>query len=229
MRSKIATFLTVIGAVTVLVLAANTAAIAATGKGFLLGKANSADRVTSIARTTNGPVLSVKTRTSTAAPFAVNGKGRVTNLNADKVDGKDAGVLGTRAWVWAYAGSSTASSGHTYTLPNLPAGTYLFNYEVWLGPGSYNGAGDLDCYLNRGSLYGAEAGAPGSGTFGTGVTGSATMTLPAAANVNLICRVSSGTSTWSFSQNQPLRITAVPVTALTLKGMPSAKTVARVK
>ncbi|HWJ11131.1 MAG TPA: hypothetical protein VNS46_17260 [Nocardioides sp.] len=229
MRSKITTFLTVLGAVTVLVLAANTAAIAATGKGFLLGKSNSADRLTSLTRTTPGPVLAVKSKNSTAAPLVVNGKGRVTNLNADKVDGKDASVLGTRALVWTYVGNSPQQSGHTYTLANVPAGTYFFNYEVWLGPGSYSGAGDLDCYLTRGTVYGGEAGAPGNGTFGTGLTGSATMTLPATSNVSLVCRVSSGTSSWTFTQTQPLRVTAIPITTLTNKGLPAAKVAARVK
>jgi len=229
MRSKIMTALTVLGAVTVLVLAANTAALAATGKGFLLGKVNSTSKVSTLARTKPGPVLSVKTKTGNDAPFAVNGKGKVTNLNADTVDGKDASALGTRAWVWSYSGSSSASSSHTYTLTNLPAGTYLFNYEAWLRPSTYNGAGSLDCYLSRGSLYGAESGAPGNAGFGTGVTGAATMTLPAPASVSLTCRVGSGTSTWTFDQSQPLRISAIPISELTLKGFPNARVLPRTK
>ncbi|MFL6155391.1 MAG: hypothetical protein ACJ72D_04850 [Marmoricola sp.] len=219
MRSKITTVLAVLGAVAVLVLAANTAAIAATGKGFLLGKANAASKVTGLARTTAGPALSLKTKKNTDAPLAVNGTGKVTNLNADKVDGLDSSVLGSRALVWAYAGSSAASGSHTYTIKNLPKGSYLFSYEVFLAPGAYNGAGNLDCFLQRDSLYGGEASAPGT-SVGTSISANATMTLVQTSDVKLTCRVLTGTSTWYFSQAQPLRITAVPLTSMTLKGAP---------
>lgn len=221
MRSKFTTVLTVIGAVAVLVLGANGLALAATGKGFLLGKANSASKLTSLTRTTAGPALSLHTTKSTAAPLVVNGGGKVTNLNADKVDGLDSSVLGTRAWVWAYAGSSSATASHTYTLKNLPKGTYQFSYEVFLRPSAYNGAGNLDCYLQRDSLYGGEAGAPGA-SVGTAVSGNATMTLVATSDVKLTCTVTSGTSTWEFTQAQPLRITAVPLTSMILKGAPQS-------
>lgn len=220
MRSKITSALTVLGAVTVLVLAANTATMAATGKGFLLGKANAASKVTGLSRTTAGPALALKTKKTTDAPLVVNGGGKVANLNADKVDGLDSSVLGNRALVWAYAGSSSATSSKTWTLPNLPKGSYQFSYEVFLRPSTYSGSGVLDCYLKRDSLYGGEVGAPGGSVFGTAVAGNATMTLVAPANVSLTCRVSTGTSTWDFTQDQPLRITAEPLTSMTLKGSP---------
>ncbi|MET3961747.1 hypothetical protein ABIE44_001681 [Marmoricola sp. OAE513] len=221
MRSKITSVLTVIGAVTILVLAANTAAMAATGKGFLLGKTNKTSKVSTLSRTAPGPALSLKTKKVSDAPLAVNGSGKVTNLNADKIDGIDSSALGTRALVWAYAGSSSASATHTYTIKNLPKGSYLFSYEVFLRPSTYTGAGNLDCYLQRDSLYAGEQGAPGQ-TIGTAVTGNAVMTLVATADVHLSCSVSSGTSTWEFTQAQPLRITAVPINALTLKGAPQS-------
>ncbi|WP_418059919.1 hypothetical protein [Pimelobacter simplex] len=63
----------------------------------------------------------------------------------------------------------------------------------------------LDCYLSRGSLYGAESGAPGN------------------------ARVSTATSTWTFDQSQPLRISAIPISELTLKGFPNARVLQRSK
>ena len=229
MRSKITTLLTVIGAVTVLVLAANTAAIAATGKGFLLGKANRASKVTGLTRTTPGPALSLRTKRTGDAPFTVNGRGKVAHLNADQVDGKDAGALGTRAWVWSYDGQLPPSSSRAFTLPTLPKGTYLFSYEAWLPTSAYDGAGDLDCYLGHGWGYGGEASGPGSTVFGTSVTGTAVVTLPAAAVVSLYCRVSTGTTDWDFRANQPLRISVVPISELTVKGDPLARVLPRSK
>lgn len=87
------TTLAVLGAVTILVLASNTVAIAATGKGFILGKINSANKQTTLTRTTNGPVLKLNAKSATGTPLAVRGSGKVANLNADKIDGKDSSAF----------------------------------------------------------------------------------------------------------------------------------------
>src|SRR5881409_1949916 len=116
MRSKFLTLLTVVGALTVLVLAGNTVALATTGKAILAGKINTSTKMTSITRTTPGTGLQVKTKSSANSPFAVNGKGKVTNLNADRLDGLDSSVLGTRAYVFTGA-QFAATSDLTYTLP----------------------------------------------------------------------------------------------------------------
>jgi hypothetical protein len=87
------TFLTVIGAVTILVLAANSAVYAATGGKFILGKTNKANKVSTLKRTTSGAALNLVTKSSSNAPLSTNGKGMVANLNADKVDGLDASAL----------------------------------------------------------------------------------------------------------------------------------------
>jgi len=92
MRS-LKTLLTVIGAVTVLVLASNTLALAATGHALILGKKNTANKITKLKRTTEGPALKLKTTSPSASPLVVNGKGKVANLNADKIDGKDSSAF----------------------------------------------------------------------------------------------------------------------------------------
>jgi hypothetical protein len=76
------------------------AAIAATGGNFILGKPNSASSTTSLSAATNGKALQVTNMgTGTAAtalglntasghpPLTVSSGARVTNLNADKLDG----------------------------------------------------------------------------------------------------------------------------------------------
>jgi hypothetical protein len=93
-----ATLLTVMVALT---LATVTPAVAANGGNFLLGKGNLATAVTSVKGTVAGPALQVYNPSpSTAAtaalfqvaaghpPFKVNSATKVTNLNADKVDGQ---------------------------------------------------------------------------------------------------------------------------------------------
>jgi hypothetical protein len=75
---------------------------AATGGNFILGRANTADAPTSLSSGATGPALRL-TNTSTGAgaralglnvaaghaPFSVNSGAKVTNLNADKLDGMD--------------------------------------------------------------------------------------------------------------------------------------------
>ncbi len=63
-------------------------AYAATGGTFLLGKSNTANATTTLARTTKGPALTLKVPTG-AAPLAVTSTGKVVKLNSDLLDGKD--------------------------------------------------------------------------------------------------------------------------------------------
>ena len=108
MRSKLISALTVIGAVTILLLAGNTVALAGTGKGFLLGKTNTTSKATTLKRTAPGAALKITTKKTTDAPIKVNGTGLVANLNADKIDGKDssafapAGVAGKLPVAYGY-------------------------------------------------------------------------------------------------------------------------------
>jgi len=85
----LSTALKTIGLVTAVGLVGNSVSLAATGQGLVLGKGNTAKSATGIQRTTTGPVLSLKNKRATDAPFAVNGRGRVINLNADRLDGLD--------------------------------------------------------------------------------------------------------------------------------------------
>jgi hypothetical protein len=73
--------------------------LAATGGNFILGQPNSASSTTALSAGTTGPAFRV-TNTSTGtggsfnvasghAPFTVNSGTKVTNLNADKLDGLD--------------------------------------------------------------------------------------------------------------------------------------------
>ncbi|HET6168115.1 MAG TPA: hypothetical protein VFE07_14885 [Marmoricola sp.] len=143
------TFLTVIGAVTILVLAANSAVYAATGGKFILGHTNKANKVSTLKRTTSGAALNLVTKSSSNAPMTVNGKGKVSNLNADKVDGLDAASLENRVIRYTLP-ASTGASVYTWNLPGLPSGTYLATYSVY---GSGTSAGQCWFLKPSSSVY----------------------------------------------------------------------------
>jgi hypothetical protein len=136
MKRTLKTALTVIGAVTVLVLAANTVAYAATGGKFILGKSNSANKQTTLTRTTLGPALKLNTKSGNNAPLATNGKGKVVNLNADSLDGKDSSAFAPYPKVirgsWAM-GTTAAVDGSSvladisfgWTLPTAPTAHFI--------------------------------------------------------------------------------------------------------
>ncbi len=91
---------------------------AATGGNFILGRANSASSTSSLTAPVAGKGLQV-TNTSTGAgatalglnvasghaPFTVNSGTKVSNLNADKLDGQDSTAFlpssNVKAWHWA--------------------------------------------------------------------------------------------------------------------------------
>ncbi|KQY64182.1 hypothetical protein [Nocardioides sp. Root140] len=105
----------------VLLTCADYTTFAATGRSLVLGKVNTADRQTVVARTTTGPVLRLTTRTRGSAPMIVNGTGRVTNLNADRIDGKDASAFAP-SWSTPVAGAHvtgalTPSVQHAFGIP----------------------------------------------------------------------------------------------------------------
>jgi hypothetical protein len=136
--------LAVLGAAVILVLAANTVSIAATGQALLLGKSNSANANTSITRTTSGSVLKLKSALSSNSPLTVNGKGKVTNLNADQVDGLSGSALQNRIIRYRIPASS-GSNAYTWHLAGLPSGTYMATYSVYTLTAISNG----QCWLRK--------------------------------------------------------------------------------
>jgi len=134
-----------------LVITADYAAMAATGGGFLLGRSNTADRVTTLTNSGTGPVLKLwTTHPGTRPPLGVNSSVKVTNLNADKVDGKSAAALGVRTLLFTRVVNTVGSSGFEYTLNAVPAGTYLTTFNAGInGPVG----GSLDCLIEVPSTF----------------------------------------------------------------------------
>jgi hypothetical protein len=104
MRQKLRSHVTFANVVSLIALsvALGGTTYAATGGNFILGQSNSAGATTSLTSGTTGPALKLtNTNSGTGAkalalnvasghtPFSVNSATKVTNLNADKLDGKD--------------------------------------------------------------------------------------------------------------------------------------------
>jgi hypothetical protein len=74
-----------------LVVGAASAAFGDDGDFFKVGRSNLADSVSRLTKSGAGPALDL--RVESGAPLAVNRQAKVDNLNADKLDGKDARAL----------------------------------------------------------------------------------------------------------------------------------------
>ncbi len=97
MSMRIERTLAVFGAAALLVLGFDTITLAATGQSLLLGRINTAGATTTVSNTGASPVLNLLSGSTSAAPFTTNARGRVFNLNADKIDGLDSTQVIDRA------------------------------------------------------------------------------------------------------------------------------------
>lgn len=177
--NKLKSFLTVVGAVTVLVLAANTVAYAATGGKFLLGMTNKANKASTLKRTTSGPALNLVTKPSGTAPLTVNSNGKVANLNADLLDGLDASQLSNRSYVFT-KDVTTPTTLVNVAVP-VPPGTYTFGYSAFMS-GATNTAVGCELFNHHPGAsdvvvgttgFNSGSAAPGPGVSGAGVVSTA--------------------------------------------------------
>jgi len=118
--------------------------VATTGHSFILGKINSANKQTTLTRTTLGPALKLNTKSANNAPLVLNGKGRVANLNADKVDGLDSTQLATKHDGLRQVATRRPSTTFSpkWEVP-VTAGDYTFSYSIGIVPSSTAGDGDV--------------------------------------------------------------------------------------
>jgi hypothetical protein len=105
-----------------LVLGVASAAFGADGDFFRMGKSNFASAVSVLDKSGAGPAL--KLLVDSGAPLAVNSSTKVTNLNADKLDGLDASQLGGLSGVTQVAQDGVRDSLDFKTnSATCPAGT----------------------------------------------------------------------------------------------------------
>jgi hypothetical protein len=127
----------------------NGIAVATTGDGLILGSSNSANKVTTLKRTTSGAVLNLNA-TNGSPPLAVNSTVRVKNLNADRVDGAKVGALKNRVYTYSLP-DVTASTTQSISFSDLPPGQYLATYSI--ATNTQTGA-SFDCaFYNSGASH----------------------------------------------------------------------------
>jgi hypothetical protein len=222
MRSKLLQMLTVLGAVTILVLAANTVAFAASGKGFI-GKVNVTKKQTTLKRTRPGTVLSLVAKPGSPA-LAVNSGVKVGNLNADLLDGLDSSQLQSRSYV--YTASVSNQNIVAVTAP-VPAGTYLVSYSAFFGdPFNKTIATGTECYVTDATpnyvAYSSANNAAGS-VYLPAQSGSGVATRSGSSNIVLHCDVS-GAVHFSTQALIPIQLVLTPTTVAGSGTLPAART-----
>jgi hypothetical protein len=209
----------------VVIASLDYAASAATGHAFVLGQLNKANRTTALKRTTLGPALSLTTTSSAAAPLAVNGRGRVANLNADRIDGLDSSALvGVRARVSRFVFDATELV-HVGVVPIPAPGTYLATLDVaFIGAGGsaavptglscefvQTGVGDTEVErgLVQGSMSVDDVPALSSATVLTSQDGN---------RLTLVC---SASKAWTTNLNRPAEVTLTKLDGASFPTEPS--------
>jgi hypothetical protein len=201
-------FKTAVSALTIgflLVMSIDYMAFAATGKSMILGKANSANKVTKLTRTTSGPAMEFKVKNGVGAPIKVNSKGRIGKLNADLVDGKHAADLGVRTLAYEANVNVTGVTGFNITLPNVPAGNYLATMDGWIyGPSG----GWLYCRLDGiGGSSRLDQVVAGVGTYYS-FAGAADINVASTGNLDVIC-YSNLSGNWTDYNNFHVSLTRI--------------------
>ena len=111
--------LAVIGAAALMFMATDAVTYAATGSSLVLGRLNQANATTTIQNTGTTPALKLVTKSAATAPLVVNGKGKVTNLYADRAATADnARRLGGRTPGQIVAAATGAQYGRELVLTN---------------------------------------------------------------------------------------------------------------
>src|SRR5215204_978309 len=89
---------------------------------FKVGRSNFASAVSVLDKSGAGPAL--RLLVDSGAPMAVNSSAKVTNLNADKVDGKDAPL-----WAVINLNGTTARGFGVTSSENASAGNYVVTFN----------------------------------------------------------------------------------------------------
>lgn len=144
-----------------LLAATQLGAYAATGQPLLLGRLNQADTPTTVA-SGSGPALRLRSGPG-APPLTVESPRRVVRLNADRVDGFEAGSLRTRIHRFTEDRvDQPLDAWSRWSLPDIPDGTYLLSWDVNVLP--FEPQHMVECGLTRNDYNRQWAGDTAAGT-----------------------------------------------------------------
>jgi hypothetical protein len=216
-----------------LVVGIDYVSYAATGGHAILGKINKAGSTTTFKRTSAGPAVTLTTKGSGFAPLATNGRGKVTNLNADLLDGRDSSSFATRQTMRVLEfTAANALTEHYFVIGALPAGRYLATFSVYMegtyppGGAPTNGGCHLDQSLGTApvvhhkSLFSSSTSVDDDGGQDLAVSGSGYVTTALGNNLTLRCSATkpwtTGTSTTDEFGSVPAQITLTQLDAATV-------------
>ena len=128
-RRRLVTVLALTGALLIGAGGADVSSYAATGDSLILGRINHAGRTTTL--TTDGDAPALRLRTGDGPPLAVSSSAKVAQLNADKVDGRNAAALGVSVHEFRLPESQTFSTFYVQDVPELKFGkSYELTYAI---------------------------------------------------------------------------------------------------
>jgi hypothetical protein len=144
--------MTVLAVAVAVVLVMAPAALAANGKPFLLGKRIVATAVSTLIKRGPGPALKLAVRPG-QPPLAVSSSGKVANLNADRLDGKDASQIGVNGHEQHSSTSADNSNSPKTATADCPSGKILVGsgYNI---SGGKTGATETDVVLDEMAPHG---------------------------------------------------------------------------
>ena len=200
-----------------LVVSIDYIAFAATGKSLILGKSNSANKVTKLTRTTSGPAMQFNVKGGTGAPIKVNSKGRVGKLNADMVDSKHASDLGVNTSIYTFNTDFASASTFSYTVPSVPAGSYLVTFDGWIyGP---SGA-ELHCGVGNGHLWDRVPAIAGNIHFP--LSSSGVVTKATTGDFVVTCFSDTTTGAWTDYDDVQITMTQITTPTVVARSTPKA-------
>ena len=120
---RAAIFLVGLSVILALIFGMASTAIGANGNPFLLGKKNVATAVSTLLKRGAGPALRLKV--GSGPPLAVDSSQKVTNLNADEVDGQDVTQIGVNGLQRVEVESPTNNSSPKQITASCPTGKVL--------------------------------------------------------------------------------------------------------
>ncbi len=207
----------------VLVAALDWAAAAATGRATILGRWNQADHTTTIKNTKSGPALDLRAKKGPA--LKVNNDKRVTNLNADKLDGFSSGDLLANRNVTYQWSATDHTGGFTQAIPDQPPGPYLISFALQMNgatgePGNPN---VINCRIDQTTTVGVDMlKARLADTQLTSVAtqpslnGASPLVVAAGDKLALICTMTRSGLEWDTPSFQPITVNLLKVDGSTV-------------
>jgi hypothetical protein len=212
MRTRAKTAVAAIGLTTLAVVGLDAGTYAGTGDSLILGKLNKANKPTTITNTATGPALSLQAAGEQPA-LAVDSEAKIVELNADRIDGKDAAALQNNVYVLT-ATEGTSTEGYLpLRLPPFPPGFYQVTYEVFLSGASGTVSNPTIAYCElqeEGRDFHASAYTSVTAEgFSVGLSASGVLVKDGDSWL-LTCKASQhnvGADDWSITPDRPARVT----------------------